>query len=1287
MQATLFKTLKTGMDGLRKKADKFLQKPAPANIELYKADLERYVQPLNMIAYLMSYAITEAEKIEIETTKAKTRPKKGEKKDKSQSDGWTGLKDKVAVSILNLLELNLATFWSLSYPETEFCLLWTKIAGAMIANPANLKQASLKSNLFMLFAKLVQKYDQSISVAHMINEQLHHHAHVAKAFPPMLEDIANKYDNSKFVGDIVRDVGNADVIALGKDTAAAKNFALFLTNLAALLPRVVLQNVSMFMPHLDAELYTIRNGVIETMGELVLNAFEGDDVKEDGHQTRNKLLECLQDRFMDNNAYCRGKTMDTWARLVEERKVPMNFMNTITAMTVGRLKDKAVAVRKNALRLLTMILRNNAFCPTLKLSELKRRLAVVDARLAEAYSTIVGPTEQQKQQQQESGEEEKEEAPKEQDENAMEVDKENAPSSEVAAAPTTAPAPTADQADTVAKDLLEQAFYKKTIEFAETLEEATHIMCTLLGSKNKTDLQEVIKFFTTAKEYFLESADVGFRKMLHLLWNEEKTVRDAVVKAYKETYLEVKIPPSEPKPQRYACYRMAYNLIELTTDATLSELTSLERLVGEFLREDMIHDGVVDALWSIFGGAGVNGTSRPQESRGAIILLSMVATVKPDTVRDHIDKLARIGLLDRTRWNMDPIFAKFVCITLQKMGGVEGSKYAPDHAIFEKLNDLLLSPSGVASNWCQSTEQVVTTIYTLCDEPHLVMEPIIKSLTAAAMREDGAGEAKEAEEEDAGEMIPMDEGEEGGGDSVAASSGISVDSLSRVLFLVGHVALKELLLVEDIRTEQKQKASIAGRKAADEAKDEKDAMEEEMGMNEQNAALMDEYLNTVMDKHIVCNNLLGQFGPLMQTVLLNRDGLYSHRMLQVTASISLAKFMAVSATFCKANLQLLFTVLERQPDEAIRSNIMIALGDLSYRFPNLIEPWSPSIYSHLQDPSVHVRKTTIMVLSHLILNGVIKIKNNGGLLALAVIDKDPRINEFSRQFFIKLSHTDKGIYNALPDIVSYLSSHKPRLDDDSFRQITQFVFNFIQTDKETESLIEKLCHRFTTTTNVQQWRDIACCLSMLSFSERGIKKLYSCANTYKDICHDSIIYLHFAEMITKSRKAKQTQSAIEVQKIIDESFGKHHPNQPLPSGDATHPKKARGKKAAAADASKRKRGGGRVKTEYIDDDDDDEDGQNELEESSLEEELEEEEMVPVEPSVPLEGEDMVEEMEEEEEEPKVVVPKKKKAAPKSKAKGKKAATAARPRRTGRAVATYVEEEDEDDEDEMEFSDE
>jgi len=34
--------------------------------------------------------------------------------------------------------------------------------------------------------------------------------------------------------------------------------------------------------------------------------------------------------------------------------------------------------------------------------------------------------------------------------------------------------------------------------------------------------------------------------------------------------------------------------------------------------------------------------------------------------------------------------------------------------------------------------------------------------------------------------------------------------------------------------------------------------------------------------------------------------------------------------------------------ESIRANIAIALGDLAFRFPNLLEPWTPHIYQSLQ---------------------------------------------------------------------------------------------------------------------------------------------------------------------------------------------------------------------------------------------------------------------------------------------------------------------------------------------------
>jgi condensin complex subunit 1 len=59
--------------------------------------------------------------------------------------------------------------------------------------------------------------------------------------------------------------------------------------------------------------------------------------------------------------------------------------------------------------------------------------------------------------------------------------------------------------------------------------------------------------------------------------------------------------------------------------------------------------------------------------------------------------------------------------------------------------------------------------------------------------------------------------------------------------------------------------------------------------------------------------------------------------------------------------QLLFSILASSGDEALRSNIVIALGDVAFRFPNLMEPWTGHFYAKLRDPSARVRKNTLMV--------------------------------------------------------------------------------------------------------------------------------------------------------------------------------------------------------------------------------------------------------------------------------------------------------------------------------------
>lgn len=43
----------------------------------------------------------------------------------------------------------------------------------------------------------------------------------------------------------------------------------------------------------------------------------------------------------------------------------------------------------------------------------------------------------------------------------------------------------------------------------------------------------------------------------------------------------------------------------------------------------------------------------------------------------------------------------------------------------------------------------------------------------------------------------------------------------------------------------------------------------------------------------------------------------------------------------------MFTVLERSSLAVVRANAIIALGDLTVRFPNILEPWTQNLYARL----------------------------------------------------------------------------------------------------------------------------------------------------------------------------------------------------------------------------------------------------------------------------------------------------------------------------------------------------
>lgn len=255
----------------------------------------------------------------------------------------------------------------------------------------------------------------------------------------------------------------------------------------------------------------------------------------------------------------------------------------------------------------------------------------------------------------------------------------------------------------------------------------------------------------------------------------------------------------------------------------------------------------------------------------------------------------------------------------------------------------------------------------------------------------------------------------------------SAARLSRLLFVLGQGALCTLVYTEKIadlakKAADKKPTAVVSEGINGEGQEDADAMEEEMGMVAALDADHESRFNYIVERQLVFDNLLGKFHPLIAYIVANEKGSFPDPIVRETALLALCRYMSVSNGMCEMYLPLLFTAVEKETHASIRTTVIIALGDLAFRFPNALEPWTNRMYARLSDECVSVRYNTLMVLTHLILNDMIKVKGQVSHVVMCLNDRSESIRDLAALFFVKLSErSNNPVYNLLGDIIATLS--------------------------------------------------------------------------------------------------------------------------------------------------------------------------------------------------------------------------------------------------------------------------
>nr|XP_018906825.1 PREDICTED: condensin complex subunit 1 [Bemisia tabaci] len=1037
--------------------------------------------------------------------------------------------------------------WDPPVADEEFVNMIANCCYRTLEDPtiAAAKSKPLRDILFKVIAQLIKKYNHGLSCTVKIVQLIKLYEHLITPLAHATVMFVTSYGCKSLVREIVREITDSKDSISAEDTSTTRAFSAFLVAIASCDASLIRPVMSNLVQHLESDPYTMRNCVLTILAELLVKVLKGEELDEEAKEERDEFFDYLMEHIVDIAALVRSKVLQLWQDICRSNALPKHRTIPLLEAAIERLSDKSVFVSKNAIQLIKIMLERNPFAAKLGLEELQKQYDEEQQRLQESEKQndekFVELEKEWDTIKEDLTEFLKEETKKEyigekdglantavlskaiQDIKAClkERDFEKAYSIFKFAeekflntfATKSQDLESDDKVDYLCHTMhliwlgkLDEAdidtenrkavvlYLEDCIKFVKCINQAIPIICRLLLGKQTSEVLEAIDFFTAAKQFGLHGAEKGVCCMLALVHSKEQGIKEAVTKAYKTLYLDT--PAENPRTKAVEIVR---KLSDLLRSVTVEQQFALEEFIKEWVKDRSLDKNCIMVMWERFSKK-LEDTS-DDDSRAALALLTMAASAEVQIVRGNIDVLISQCLAHEER-QKDLLLVMHTCKMLLKLnsGKNKQPRFPADHEIFVNLTTIILNDFEDIDNkfYTPMVFQGLNVIYELSDTPDITCSTIVKSMCEKL--KNSFGKDKEGTNPD--EFY-----------DTFTEPVYSEKLVARLVAVVCHIAFrqwqyldgdvfKELKYRNTIREEKKRKSkkyrnksvlTPSGDSSISDPKDQSTCEEGEGIAAADDAA--QELIRKVCESEIVTGKgLLAVFCPMILHICQNPQ-VFSGEILKSVASAGLSKLMMVSSTFCEDQIQLFVTMLERSPEPAVRTNLVLAFGDFLFRFPNLIEPWTHHLYARLRDESSSVRLNTLLVLSHLITNEMVKVKGQISDVALCMVDEDPIIKDKAQQFFTELSGKGNTLYNVMPDIISRLSNPDQGVTEENFQIILRFLMELINKEKQVESLVEKLCHRFRGSNSERQWRDLSFCLTLMPINERSLFKLidnFSC---------------------------------------------------------------------------------------------------------------------------------------------------------------------------------------------------
>ena len=911
--------------------------------------------------------------------------------------------------------------------------------------------------------------------------------------------------------DIIQEVSKTVFEDNSIESQGLRNVAKFLIFLSERSSKIIYNNITTLLQFFDCGSYIIRNAIVEMMGFVITNFLcKLDDindveVRNNYNKAKINFIDLLLKRIYDKSPFCRAKVLQTFEKLCEKNAIDIGTYLKLLIEATGRLKDEKSIVRKRAISLIDKII--SVYIIIYKCDhfynrdEIKVMIDVYRQKIAEKEEKIKFLEKDDK-----LNPENKEQNKAEKEILNEEISKND--------------------------ELID--YFKSFYEVLDNIDQVVPCVTQLLSSRTVSDVQESIDLFLTLHHYRVESSEKGIRKMLVLIMKNENSIKKKVIDAFSEIYFN---------DEKYTKEIQAAGIIHFCSQLNYSEYTCVDELFKNLLEQKRIHKDVFKEIWKILIKnpknelKNINAKDLPDlkskikqielESITAMRIINITSNYKPEIIRinsdSYIKKLTSILNVE----NNQQINWSSVKFGLEGLVKIYQTNKDPTKNCLIQIAKSLVRTYGKANNdWFIAAKEFIDTIFKLFTEPEQMSQYLIIKLSMPFFATNDEEQNKETKDKFKTQNIypqaPSDLSSSINGEYTPNKVSLSFNTmtplkLAQLIFVVGHIALNMIIYGENLEAtikkkfNQKEKSKSTSSNKKKNNKDnkenetnEKDDINNIVGGQEAEVDLNISLIHKIIDEDLLVNNLISKYVPMITTIAKSTlkcksEELESNMLLYKSAIMSYCKLMLINPEFCKNNISFIFDLLNNDaiPSD-LKLNVCLSFGDLVNRFPNIMITEVNKFFEGLHSPHKEVVKYTLTVISHLVLNDMLKLKGEVVDICMLLDHKDPSIRNHVQTFFNEINNKGNNvIYNIIPKALARLSNEFKSLDYAKFKTIAITLLKYVDKEKHIEGLMDKLFVKLKNSTDIVEWRNNTFVLSELNYNTEKI--LIKFLQSYSDI--------------------------------------------------------------------------------------------------------------------------------------------------------------------------------------------